>query len=80
MIYITKSVFLVVNASLHWLNNVSGVYFVQVPLLLVGQQELGHIFRYRPLLPIGWWIVQILRQRRRKTINTAPTAFSALQA
>jgi hypothetical protein len=43
MIYITKSVFLVVNASLHWLSNVSGVYLVQVPLLLIGQQEYWDI-------------------------------------
>jgi hypothetical protein len=32
------------------------------------------------LLPIGWRIVQILRQRRRKTTNTAPTTLSAIQA
>ncbi len=31
------SVFLAVNASLRWLNNVSGVYLVQVFLLLIGQ-------------------------------------------
>ncbi len=63
-----KSVFLAVNASLHLLN-VSGVYLIQVPLLLIGQQGLGHFIRFRPLLPIGWRIVQILRQRRRKTTN-----------
>ncbi len=40
----------------------------------------GHFFRYRPLLPIGWRIVQILRQRRRKTTNTAPTTLTAIQA
>jgi hypothetical protein len=28
----------------------------------------------------GWWIVQILRQRRRKTTNIAPTTLSAIQA
>jgi hypothetical protein len=72
-----KSVFLAVNASLRWLNNVSGVYLVQVSLLLIGQQGLGHFFRYRPLLPIGWRIVQILHQRRRKTTNTAPITLSA---
>ncbi len=33
---------------------------VQVFLLLIGQQGLGHFFRYRPLLPIGWRIVQTL--------------------
>jgi hypothetical protein len=56
------------------------VYLIQVSLLLIGQQGMVHFFRYRPLLPIGWMIVQILRQRRRKTTNTAPTSFSAIQA
>jgi hypothetical protein len=37
------------------------VYLVQVSLLLIGQQGLGHFFRYYPLLPIDWKIVQILR-------------------
>ncbi len=36
--YNAKSVFLAVNASLCWLNNVSGVYFIQVSLLLVGSR------------------------------------------
>jgi hypothetical protein len=75
-----KSLFLVVNASLRWLNNVSGVYFVQVSLLLIGQQGLGHFFRYHPLLSIGWRIVQILRQHQRKTANTAPTVQYKQQA
>ncbi len=57
---------------------VVGVYLVQVSLLLVAQQDLADFFRYRPLLPIGWKIVQILRQRRRNTTNTAPTTFSAI--
>jgi hypothetical protein len=35
------------------LNNVVGVFLVQVSLLLIGQQGLGHFYRYRPLLPIG---------------------------
>jgi hypothetical protein len=78
--YNAKNVFLVVNASLHWLNNVSGVYLVQVSLLLIGQRSSGHFFRYRPLLLIGWRIVQILRHHRRKTTNTAPTALSPIQA
>jgi hypothetical protein len=56
----------VVNASLRWLNNVRGKYLTQVFLLLNGQQDLVDFFRYRPLLPIGWRIVQILRQRRGK--------------
>jgi hypothetical protein len=43
-------------------------------LLLIGQQGLGNFFRYWPLLPIRWRIVQILRQRLRKKTNTASTA------
>jgi hypothetical protein len=31
------------------------------------------------LLPIGWRIVQILRQRRRKSTNSAPTILNAIQ-
>ena len=76
----TKSVFLAVNASLRWFTNVVGMYLVQVFLLLIGQQGLGDFFRYRPLLPFDWRIVQILRQRRRKTTNTAPATLSAIQA
>ncbi len=57
--YNAKSILLSVNASLCWLNNVSGVYIVQVSLLLIGQQSLGDFFRYHPSLPIGWRIVQI---------------------
>jgi hypothetical protein len=49
-------------------------------LLCIGQQSLGDFFRYWPLLPLGWRIVQILRQRRRKTTNTAPIIVSAMQA
>ncbi len=69
MIYKAKCVFLAINASLRWLNNVSGMNLIQVSLLLIGQQGLGHFFRCRPLLPIGWRIVQILRQRLRKPIQ-----------
>ena len=65
--------------SLLWLNNVSGVYFIQISLLLIGQQDLGHFFRYRPLFPIGWRIVQILRQRRRKTTNAESATLGAIQ-
>ncbi len=53
-------------------NNVSGLYLIQYSLLLIGQQGLVHFFRYQPLLPIGWRIVQILRQCRRKTTNIEP--------
>ncbi len=51
-----------------------GLIMFQVSLLLIGQQGLVNFFRYRSLLPIGWRIVlvHILRQRRRKTTNTAP--------
>jgi hypothetical protein len=63
--YNAKSVFRAVKASLCWLNNVNGVYLVLVYLLLIGQQGLGHFFKYRPLLLIGWRILQILLQRRR---------------
>jgi hypothetical protein len=56
------------------------VHLIQVSLLLIGQQGLGHIFSYQPLLPIGWTIVQILRQRRRTTTNTAPTTLSGIQS
>jgi hypothetical protein len=55
------------------------VCLVQVSLLFIGQKGLGHFFGYRPLFPIGWRIVQILRQRRRKATNTAPTLLSAMQ-
>jgi hypothetical protein len=80
MIYNSKSVFLAVNASLRWLNNAVGVYLVKVSLLLIGQHSLVVFFRKRPLLPIGWRLVQILRQLRMKTTNTAPTILSAIQA
>jgi hypothetical protein len=68
MIYNAKSVLLAVNARLSWLNNVTGVYLVQVSLLFIGQQGLRHF-----LHPIGWRSLQILRHRRIKTTNTVPT-------
>jgi hypothetical protein len=55
------------------------MYLVQVSLLLNDQQGLGYFLRYQPLLHIGWRIVQILRQRRKKMTNTAPTTFSEIQ-
>jgi hypothetical protein len=74
MIYNSKNVLVAVNASLRWLNNVVGVYLVQVSLLIISS-GIG------PCFPcIGWRIVQILRQRRRKTTNTATTTLSAIQA
>jgi hypothetical protein len=51
--------FLAVNASLRWLNNAKGVYLGQVSLPLIGQQGLGHFFRYLSLLPIGWRICRL---------------------
>jgi len=77
-LYNAKSIFLAVNASLRWLNNVSSVHLTQLSLLPIGQQHLVDFFRYRPLLPIGWRIVQVLRQRQGP--NTAPTTLSAIQA
>ncbi len=76
----TQNVFLAVNASLRWLNNFSGVYFIQVSLLLIGLQGLGHFFRYRPLLSIGCRIEHILRLFRKKTTNTAPTTTNKHQS
>jgi hypothetical protein len=69
-----------INASLCWLKNVVGMYLDQVHLLLIGQRGLGHFIRYWPLLPIGWRIVQILRQHGKKTTSIAPTNLSAIQA
>ncbi len=42
----TKSVFLAVNASLLWLSNVTGVYLVQVSLLLIWEWDTssGHSY------------------------------------
>jgi hypothetical protein len=44
MISNANSVFLAVNASTRWLNNVGGAYLVQVSLL-ISQRGLGHFFR-----------------------------------
>jgi hypothetical protein len=69
VIWIVKSVFITVKASLRWLN-----YAAWVSLLLIVPQGVADFFRYDwPLLPIGWRIVQILRQPQRKTTKTAPT-------
>jgi hypothetical protein len=54
------------------------VCLIQVSLLLTEQQGLLDFFRYRPMLPIGWRIVQILRQHRSKTTNTAPTTLCTI--
>ncbi len=53
---------------------------VQVSLILIDQQGLGHFFGYhRPLLPTGWRIVQILRQRPRIKTNIVPATLSAIK-
>jgi hypothetical protein len=68
------------SCDLRWLNNVVGMRLVQVSLPLIGQQGVGHFFKYWPLLLIGCRIVQILRQRQRKTTNTASTTLNQIQA
>jgi hypothetical protein len=37
-----------------WLNNVSVVHLIQISLLLIGQQGLGHFFRYQAL--VSHWL------------------------
>jgi hypothetical protein len=69
IIYNAKSVVLAVNTSSRWLNNVSGVYLVQVSLLLIVQQSLGHfkqqansllsMHNYTPLLIIKLILTRI---------------------
>ncbi len=56
---------------------VSGMYLVQVSLLLIGDQVCDT--SDRPLLPIGWMTVQIVCQRQRKITNTAPTTLGTIQ-
>ncbi len=68
-----------VNVGLIMLSACTGRYLVHVFLFLIGRQVLGHFFRYKPLLPIGWRIVQISRHHRKKTTNAAPTTYSAIQ-
>jgi hypothetical protein len=73
--YNAKSVFIVVNASLRWLNNVSGAYLVQVSLLLIGQGDLGHFYRYRPCFP---WLEDCADFS--PTLEFSVNHFSAIQA
>jgi hypothetical protein len=74
-------VFLAVNASLHWRNNVSGVYLLSLVFLAsYWSAGFGTFLQISAIAPIGWRIVQILRQCRRKTTNAAPTTLSAIQA
>jgi hypothetical protein len=60
MIYNAKNVFLSVNASFRWLNNVGGRVLSPGFLTFYWSADLEHFFTYRPLLPIGWRIAQIL--------------------
>jgi hypothetical protein len=64
-------VFLPVKANLLWLNDVSDVYFVQVSLLLIGQQSLGTFLQISTL--VSHWL-----DYRRKVTNT--NTISAIQA
>jgi hypothetical protein len=70
------TVFVTVKTRLSWLNNVSGVYLVQVSLLLIGQQGFERFFKYRPFPCLS---LEMLH-RRRKMTNTVLTTFNALQA
>ncbi len=63
--------FLPVKANLLWLNDVSDVYFVQVSLLLIGQQSLGTFLQISTL--VSHWL-----DYRRKVTNT--NTISAIQA
>ncbi len=49
-----------------------GVNLVVFFWLFIGHQVLGHFFRHQPLLPIGWRILQTLRQRQGKLANMTP--------
>jgi hypothetical protein len=42
-----------INASLSWLNNVTGIYLVQVYLLLIGQQGLEIFLCIGPCFPLA---------------------------
>jgi hypothetical protein len=59
-LYNAKSEFLAFNASLRWLHNFSGVYFVQVSLLLIPAStekffsNFGLIFQQ--ISPLDPWI------------------------
>jgi hypothetical protein len=52
--------------------NVSRVYLVNVSWLPIGQQFFIDFFKPMPLLPIGWRILQTVRQQQRKLKNTTP--------
>jgi hypothetical protein len=67
------------NAKLGLPNNVSGVYLVVFPLLLIGQQGLVLCVRHQALLPIGWRILQTFRQKQGKLTNKTPLFMRHLQ-
>ncbi len=56
-------------------NNLSILYLVQFLHASFLSAGFDTFLRVSALASIGWRIVQILRQRRRKTTNTAPTTF-----
>jgi hypothetical protein len=69
------NIFLPINVKLGWLNNVSGLHLVVFSLLLTSQQGLERFFRRQPFLPIGWSILQTVRQQQEKvTPCEAPKA------
>jgi hypothetical protein len=60
--------------------DVSCVYLVQVSLILIGPQGLGHFLRYLPFLPIGWRTEQIVRQNAGGKWQYNANHLSAIQA
>jgi hypothetical protein len=53
MVCNARSVFLAVNVRLRWLNNVSGVYLVQISLILIGQQVWDISSGIGPCFPLA---------------------------
>ncbi len=77
MILLRKNVFLAVNGSSCWHNNVRGMYLVQVSLFFISQQGLGYFFRYWPLLPMHLLEdCANFTQTPEENANTAPQLFS----
>jgi hypothetical protein len=56
---------------------VYGVHLVNISLLLIGQQDPGHFYKYRPLLPIDWRFSLLERQRQKTLTNATPTPLVA---
>jgi hypothetical protein len=78
-LYIAKSVFFPINASLRWLNNIS-VFFTQVSLLFIGQQDLEDFFNFSALSFHSSDSANFTPTRGGGTTNTAPTILRAIQA